>query len=315
MAKERDSAKRNVEYVPYQVPEEIDGGTIMALIEQVGQIVTLDVARKAAYGFFLTDGEEDVLLHSNEAETEYEEGDKVEVFLYPDAHGRVVATSKMPSIKAGEYAWLKVVDTKPGIGVFLDIGIQKDILLGEEDLPAHKSIWPIVGDMVYATIRVNRQYRLYAKLATDPVIQEISAKATRSDFNKNVQGHIYRTAKVGSWIHTLEGFRGFIHESQRAEEPRLGQKVEGRIIDVKEDGSVNVSLLARKQESLEEDAESIFDYLLSRNGAMPFTDKSQPEDIKERFGMSKGAFKRALGKLMKDGKVYQEGAWTYKKEE
>ncbi|OCA84289.1 hypothetical protein A8F94_16385 [Bacillus sp. FJAT-27225] len=287
----------------------------MALIEQVGQTVTLEVARTAAYGYFLTDGEEDVLLHSNEAAEEYGEGDKVEVFLYPDSHGRVVATSKMPSIKAGEYGWLKVVDTKAGVGVFLDIGIQKDILLGEEDLPVHKSIWPTVGDMVYATIRVNRQYRLYAKLATDPVIQEISSKATRSDFNKNVQGHIYRTAKVGSWIYTIEGYRGFIHESQRAEEPRLGQMVEGRIIDVKEDGTVNVSLLARKQDALDEDAASIYDYLLSRNGAMPFNDKSQAEDIQERFGISKGAFKRALGKLMKDGKVYQEGAWTYKKEE
>jgi predicted RNA-binding protein (virulence factor B family) len=58
----------------------------------------------------------------------------------------------------------------------------------------------------------------------------------------------------------------------------------------------------------------IYDYLLSRNGAMPFNDKSMPEDIKERFQLSKAAFKRALGKLMKDGKVYQEGSWTYKKE-
>ncbi len=293
----------------------MDGGRNVALLELAGQKITLEVARKAAYGYFLTDGEEDVLLHSNEAEAEYEEGEKVEVFLYPDAHGRVAATSKMPVITAGEYAWLKVVDTKAGVGVFLDIGIQKDILLGEEDLPVHKAIWPAVGDMVYATIRVNRQFRLYAKLATDPVIQSISSNATRKDFNKNVQGHIYRTAKVGSWIYTLEGFRGFIHESQRAEEPRLGQKVEGRIIDVKEDGTVNVSLLARKQDAVEEDAASIYDYLLSRNGAMPYSDKSMPEDIQERFGLSKGAFKRAIGKLMKDGKVYQEGTWTYKKEE
>ncbi|RHW43183.1 hypothetical protein D1B31_00460 [Neobacillus notoginsengisoli] len=287
----------------------------MALIEQVGQKVTLEVARTAAYGYFLTDGEEDVLLHSNEAAEEVAEGDQVEVFLYPDAHGRVAATSKMPLITAGEYGWLKVVDTKPGVGVFLDVGIQKDILLGEEDLPVHKEIWPAVGDTLYATIRVNRQYRLYAKLATDPVIQDISENATRNDFNKNVTGHIYRTAKVGSWIYTLEGFRGFIHESQRAGEPRLGERVEGRVIDVKEDGTVNVSLLARKQDALEEDAASIYDYLLSRNGAMPYSDKSMAEDIKERFGMSKGAFKRALGKLMKDGKVYQEGTWTYKKEE
>jgi predicted RNA-binding protein (virulence factor B family) len=168
--------------------------------------------------------------------------------------------------------------------------------------------------MLYVTLKTDRNYRIYAKHATDPIIEEISTKADRKDFNKNVQGHIYRTAKVGSWIYTIEGYKGFIHESQRQKEPRLGQKVEGRIIDIKEDGTINVSLLARKQSALDEDSEMIYDYLLSRNGAMPFNDKSMPEDIKERFQLSKAAFKRALGKLMKDGKVYQEGSWTYKKE-
>jgi uncharacterized protein len=89
----------------------------------------------------------------------------------------------------------------------------------------------------------------------------------------------------------------------------------GRIIDVKEDGTINVSLLGRKQETQDTDAKRIYDYLMSRNGAMPYSDKSMPEDIQERFGLSKAAFKRALGKLMKEGKVYQEGFWTYAKKE
>lgn len=289
----------------------------MPLIELVGQVATLQVARKAPFGFFLTDGQEDVLLHINETETdrEFEEGESLEVFLYPDSHGRISATTVIPKVLAGKYNWVKVTDIKPGIGVFLDIGIQKDLLLGEEDLPAHKSVWPAIGDLLYITLRVNRNYRLYAKLASDQVIHSISTKATRNDFNKNVQGHIYRTAKVGSWVYTIEGFKGFIHESQRSTEPRLGEKVEGRIIDIKEDGTINVSLLARKEEALDQDADMIYDYLVSRNGAMPFSDKSMPEDIQERFQLSKGAFKRALGKLMKDGKVYQEGIWTYLKKD
>lgn len=287
----------------------------MSLKESIGQIVDLTVARKSSFGFFLTDGEEDVLLHINETDKDYEEGEHVNVFLYPDSQGRTAATTVIPKVTAGAYEWVKVVDVKPGIGVFLDIGIQKDLLLGEEDLPAHRSVWPAIGDMVYITIRVNRNYRLYAKLASDQVIQEISAKASRKDFNKNVQGFVYRTAKVGSWIYTIEGFKGFIHESQRLTEPRLGEKVEGRIIDVKEDGTINVSLLARKKEALDEDAETIYDYLVSRNGAMPYNDKSLPEDIQERFHLSKGAFKRALGKLMKEGKVYQEEGWTYMKKD
>jgi uncharacterized protein len=287
----------------------------LSLMELVGQVTTLTVARKAAYGYFLTDGNEDVLLHENETEQGYEEGDTVDVFLYPDSHGRVSATAKRPYIVADEYGWLEVVDTKPGLGVFLDIGIQKDILLGKDDLPVHTDVWPQAGDRVYMTIRVNRNFRLYAKLATEPVLEEISIKATRADYNKNVAGHIYRTAKVGSWIYTTEGFKGFIHESQRKTEPRLGEKVKGRIIDVKEDGTINVSLIARKELSMDDDAQVIWDYLVLRNGAMPYSDKSMPEDIQERFKLSKASFKRALGKLLKEGKIYQENGWTYIKEE
>lgn len=283
----------------------------MSLKELVGQVATLTVARKADFGYFLTDGNEDVLLHINESHQEYEEGNEVNVFLYLDSHGRTSATSTIPQISVGQYDWVKVTDVNPEIGVFLNIGIQKDLLLGADDLPAHKSVWPRPGDLVYITMRVNRNYLLYAKLASDQIIQSISTKAERKDYNKNVQGHVYRTAKVGSWVYTLEGFKGFVHESQRQQEPRLGEKVEGRIIDIKEDGTVNISLLARKEEAQDVDAEKIFEYILSRNGAMPYGDKSMPEDIQERFGLSKGAFKRAIGKLMKDGRVYQEGNWTY----
>ena len=89
-------------------------------------------------------------------------------------------------------------------------------------------------------------------------------------------------------------------------EPRLGQDVTVRIIDVKEDGSLNGSLLPRKHERLGEDAEKIFAYLESVGGKMPFGDKSTPEEIQEMFGMSKGAFKRALGTLMKAKKIKQQ---------
>lgn len=285
----------------------------MPLEENIGHVLELSVARENEYGYFLTDGSEDVLLHKNESSHQYSTDETVKVFLYSDSKGRIAATDTIPLVTVGNYEWVKVTDVKQGIGIFLDIGIQKDLLLGEEDLPAHKGVWPAIGDLLYVTMRVNRNQRLYAKLATDPIIEEIAVKAARQDFNKNVHGYIYRTAKVGSWVFTAEGYKGFIHESQRETEPRLGQKVEGRVVDVKEDGTINVSLLLRKQESLDLDAERIFEYLESRNGSMPYSDKSMPEDIQERFNLSKAAFKRALGKLMKDGKIYQEDGWTHLK--
>ncbi|WP_077211155.1 S1 RNA-binding domain-containing protein [Bacillus dakarensis] len=283
----------------------------MALSDYIGQVTQLTVARIAEFGYFLTDGEEDVLLHENETNQQFEEGDEAEVFLYTDSRGRPAATTTIPSVRVGEYDWAKVSDTKAGIGIFLDIGINKEMLLGEEDLPMKKSVWPQAGDLLYITLRVNRNNRIYVKLATDPIIDEKRIHATQKDFNKNIQGYIYRTAKVGSWIYTAEGFKGFIHESQRSVEPRLGEKVEGRIIDVKEDGTINVSLIPRSHEALGEDADRIYSYLQSRNGAMPYWDKSMPEDIEDRFQMSKGAFKRAVGRLMKEGLIYQEEGWTY----
>lgn len=287
----------------------------MPLSENLGHVVELTVARESEFGYFLTDGTEDVLMHKNESSRHYAADEVVKAFLYTDSRGRIAATDTTPFVTVGNYEWAKVVDTKPGIGVFLDIGIQKDLLLGEEDLPAHKGVWPTIGDLLYVTIRVNRNGRLYARLATDPIMEEKAVEATDKAFNKNVIGYIYRTAKVGSWVFTAEGYKGFIHESQREREPRLGQKVEGRVVDVKVDGTINVSLLLRKQDNLDEDAKRIYEYLESRNGAMPYGDKSMPEEITERFNLSKAAFKRALGKLMKDGKVYQEDRWTYIKKE
>jgi predicted RNA-binding protein (virulence factor B family) len=287
----------------------------MTINELIGQVTTLSVARIATFGYFLTDGNEDVLLHKKETNKEYLEGEQVKVFLFVDSEGRTSASTTIPDVAVGRYAWVKVTDINREIGVFLNIGLTKDILLGIDDLPVHRSVWPKVGDLVYITLKLSNNYLLYAKLASDQIIHSISTDATREDFNKNVQGHIYRTAKVGSWIYTIEGFKGFIHESQRPVEPRLGEMVEGRIIDVKEDGTINVSLLARKEESQDLDAQRVYDYLLSRDGAMPYTDKSLPEEIQQRFHLSKGAFKRALGKLMKDGSVYQEDSWTYVKKD
>ncbi|MGD6841591.1 CvfB family protein [Bacillus infantis] len=286
----------------------------MPLADYIGQVTTLTVSRKSSFGYFLTDGDEDVLLHINEAAKEYEVDEKVEVFLYTDSRERISATDTLPEIRVGVYGWAKVSDVREDLGVFIDIGIQKEMLLGQEDLPLHLSVWPQKGDLLYITLRVNRNNRVYVKHAKDPIIEEISIKATRKDFNKNVHGHIYRTAKVGSWAYTAEGFKGFIHESQRKAEPRLGEKIEGRIIDVKEDGTVNISLLPRKEEALDADSQKVLSYLEERNGSMPYGDKSMANEIQERFQMSKSSFKRALGRLMKEGKVYQEDGWTYIKQ-
>lgn len=286
----------------------------MSLLE-AGNVVTMEVAREAEFGHFLTDGNHDVLLHKSERTGELEIGQQVEVFLYQDKQGRLSATMTIPVVKVGNYGWAEVAEVKEQLGVFVNIGISKDILIHRDDLPKLLDVWPTVGGKVYCTLKTDKNGRLLGKLATENIMEELFTQADPSVYNKNVTGIVYRTLYTGTFIITEEGYRGFVHESQRESEPRVGEIIEGRVIDVKEDGTVNISLLKRGYEKLDEDAEKVFSYLQGRGGSMPYTDKSEPEDIEKRFNMSKGAFKRALGRLMKADRVYQKEGWTYVKGE
>lgn len=276
-----------------------------------GEMATVTVKTEKPFSYLLTNGKEEALLHKKETDHPLAIGESVTVFLYHDHEGRLCATTKTPKITNHTYDWVEVVEVVPKLGVFVHIGISKDILVSADDLPPLPSLWPKRGDQLYCSLKTDKRGRLLAKLATDEDIQEIAVKAPTSAFNQNIRGRIYRLIKAGSFLISDVGYLGFIHESERRREPRLGEEVEGRIIAVKEDGTVNVSLLPRKHESIEEDAQMIYRYMESRGGAMPYSDKSDPEDIQLRFHISKAAFKRALGRLMKEKKVYQENGWTY----
>lgn len=276
-----------------------------------GSIETVTVIRETDIGYMVGNDTEEVFLHKNEVMGEIAEGDSISVFLYYDHQGRVAATMKTPYVTTEAYSFAKVVKVIPRTGVFVDIGVSKDILVPEDELPGFKGVWPKEGDELYCRLKATHTDRLIAVVATPEIFNEASVSATPSMLNKSVSGRVFRTMHVGSNVFTDEHFIGFIHQSQRKDEPRFGERITGRIIDVKEDGTVNISLLPRKQEGIEADSEFIYLYMEGRGGAMPFWDKSLPEDIQERFGMSKAAFKRALGKLMKDEKVYQEEGWTY----
>ncbi|XXM71645.1 CvfB family protein [Lysinibacillus sphaericus] len=279
-----------------------------------GTVVELYVDQEVPYGFFLTNDEEDrVLLHHSEITDEIQEGDTVKVFLYHDKDVRLTATMRIPKVQVGAYGWAEVVDKREDLGVFVNIGLPKDILVSADDLPKFLSLWPEPGDQLFLSLNRDKQDRLYGKLATENIIEQVSRRASKEMLNAKIQGRVYRLLKVGTFLLSEQGYRCFVHENERKQEPRLGELVEGRVIDVKDDGNLNVSFLPLKQEKMHDDADVILSYLEQRNGAIPFWDKSQPDEIKERFNMSKASFKRALGKLMKEDRVYQEEGWTYLK--
>lgn len=281
----------------------------MALIEP-GRSMKVEVVRSADFGYFLSDGVEDVLLHTNEMTDSINVGDMVEVFIYTDKQNRLAATMKIPEIQVGTYGWAEVVDVNMRLGVFVNIGIHKEILVARDALPAIQEVWPALGDKLYMTLEVDRKDRIFGLLATEQVIRDMAKPAPETMHNKDISGRVYNAKKIGSFVITEEGYRCFIHENERKEEPRLGALVQARVIAVKEDGTLNASMLPRKQESRLDDAEKIYQYLQGRGGAMPYGDKTPPNVIQDIFGMSKAGFKRALGKLMKEQKVYQEDGWT-----
>ena len=128
-----------------------------------GTFATLTIDEKVDYGYFLTDGEDRVLLHKSEIIGEIEEGEKIEVFFVLDAQDRLYATMKKPLITEGTYAWVDVVDVVEDMGAFVNIGLSKDALVDRDHLPFLREVWPEAGDKLFCTLKVSgngRSFRL-----------------------------------------------------------------------------------------------------------------------------------------------------------
>ncbi|HIV74001.1 MAG TPA: hypothetical protein H9895_02850 [Candidatus Pseudogracilibacillus intestinigallinarum] len=279
--------------------EKLNVGTIHAM-HVLGQLENDDK-------YVVQKGRTEALLQT---EKSYDPGDLVDVFVYKNEQKKFMATDQIPPVIVGTYGWVDVVDVIPHLGAFISIGVGEDILVFKEDLPAFKSVWPEREDKLFVTLKADSKDRLLAIPAKESYFQDMFQFANDVDLNEQVTGRVIRVDREGAVIYTDDGYRGFIHNTEREKEPRLGQSVTGRIIEVKEDGSLNISLLPMKHERLDDDAEKILAYLTEVGGEMDFWDKSDAEAIKRTFHMSKSAFKRALGRLMKHGKITQQDGKT-----
>ncbi|MBS7344098.1 MAG: DNA-binding protein [Caryophanon sp.] len=276
-----------------------------------GDVVSLTVAKEEGSKWVLSNGAKEVSLNASEVLEPLTIGEKVEVFLYTDRRGELHATTAIPAIRKDEYGWARVLRTVKHEGAYVDIGTTREVLVRAEDLPKIEELWPQAGDHLYITLKPDRNGSLYGRLVTEEKVADLFEGAFEDQFNQNITARPYRLLPVGTFLLGVEKpFRIFVHETERKAEPRLGQDINVRIIDVKEDGSMNGSLLPRKHERLSDDAEQILAYLQDVGGRMPFGDKSSPDEIKDMFNMSKASFKRALGTLMKARKITQKDGWT-----
>ncbi|MFC4023943.1 S1 RNA-binding domain-containing protein [Oceanobacillus longus] len=279
----------------------------------IGTIQPMTVSRTIDTGYVLTKDGHDALVHHNDTESELEVNQQVDAFLYNDKKGNLIATTILPNVWMDVYDWAEVVEVMPHLGVFVNIGIAKEMLVSKDDLPFFEKVWPKPGDKLFVTLGKDQKGRLLALPATEGIVAREVEFAPEELMKQTVSGTVYLTDKEGSAIITTDYHRGFIHRTERKTEPRLGEFVQGRVIDVKDDGSINVSLRPLKQDSMESDADVILKHLEASNGVIPFSDKSDPEDILGTFQISKAAFKRALGRLFKEGKIEQREGKTYLK--
>lgn len=220
---------------------------------EAGVVRKLEVAREVSpHGFFLTDGEQDVLLHYSEKVGEVKPGDQVDVFIYHDTEDRLTATMKKPLLTLGEIALLEVADFHQRFGCFLEMGLGRQLLLPFRELPELPELRPKVGDKVFVSLAHDRQGRLVAKLAKEEELRKLCFAAPQDWKNRRVDARVYKTLQMGTFVVCDGGVLGFgviglIHATERTRLLRLGEAVNVRVAFVREDGNVNCSMRERRK--------------------------------------------------------------------
>ena len=262
---------------------------------RLGEKQVLTVVKKVDFGVYLGSDEERVLLPKKQVPEEIEIGDPIEVFLYKDSSDRMIATTREPKITIGRLAVLEVVDVGR-IGAFLDWGLEKDLLLPfkEQTIKVEK------GDRCLVSLYIDKSGRLCATMKVYPLLQ------TDSPYKKDdtVHGTVYEVSReFGVFVAVDNKYSALIPRREVYGRMYPGQEIEARVAAVKADGKLDLSIRHRTPEQMDDDARKIVERMKKNGGVLPFTDKADPERIRDELGMSKAAFKRAVGRLLKQGKI------------
>lgn len=267
----------------------------MKLQEELGKKRTLMIVKKVDFGVYLGTSEERVLLPKKQVPEGAKIGDPVEVFLYKDSDDRLIATTQSPKITMGEIRKLTVADTGK-IGAFLDWGLPKDLLLPFKEQTARVE----KGDSVLVALYVDKTGRL---CATMKVYAKLD-KASPYKKDDEVQGTVYELSdNFGVFVAVDNRYSALIPKREDFGMLRVGDQVTARVTKVHEDGKLDLSVRKKAFLQMDEDAQMLLKKLKMSGGRLPFTDKSDAESIKIEFGLSKNAFKRAVGRLLKEQKI------------
>ena len=266
----------------------------------LGEKQILTVTRVGEIGCYLGDHydsrAQDVLLPAKWMPNGTQIGDKIEVFVYKDSEDRPIATTMEPALTLGQTAVLRVVDTTR-IGAFLDWGLEKDLLL-----PFHEQNGRLhEGDECLVTLYIDKSGRLCASMK-----KVYHALSTDTPYVKDdvVDGFVYEISdEYGAYVAVDGKYSARIAPQEMRGALSAGRRITARVARVLPDGKMDLTLQKKVADQMTDDAEAVLSEIRARGGSLPFTDKADAEVIREAFGMSKNAFKRAVGRLLKQGKI------------
>lgn len=267
---------------------------------QIGEIQKLEVKRKTSVGVYLNTknskrGDKDVLLPKKEVPKAANIGDEIEVFIYRDFKERLIATTRKPKVILGEIGLLKVVDITK-IGAFLDWGLEKDLFLPfkEQTMKLEKGRKYLIGLYLDKSNRLCGTMKIKDFLRNDSPYKE----------NDWVKGTIYSINKeIGAFVAVDNKYEGLIPKDELIGVYVPGEEVNLRIINVKEDGKLDLSLRDKAYMEIDKDAELILNKAEEQGGILLLNDYSSPKEIRKELNISKSAFKKAIGRLLKEGKI------------
>ncbi len=259
---------------------------------RLGEKQTLTMKRSVDFGVYLTDGKDEVLLPRKQVPDSLKKDDKIEVFLYKDSSDRIIATVNTPKVLLGEAVVLEVKDTTK-IGAFLDWGLEKDLFLPFKEQTGRIK----KGDHILVALYVDKSQRLAATMKVYPYLKK--NPPYRPD--DRVEARIYEVSeRFGAYAAVDDMYSGMIPPSENIADLMPGQTVKCRVVMVKEDGKLDLSLREKAYIQMDDDAAMVSELIDSYDGVLPFGDKASPELIKKETGLSKAAFKRAVGRLYKE---------------
>ncbi|MBQ2287213.1 MAG: S1 RNA-binding domain-containing protein [Lachnospiraceae bacterium] len=262
---------------------------------RLGEKQILKVVRMKDFGMYVGDEAEAILLPRKYVPAGTRVGDDVEVFVYRDSSDRLIATTEEPALTLGQIGLLKVKETSK-IGAFLDWGLEKDLLLPFKE----QTIQVRSGKSYPVALYIDKSKRL---CATMKIYEYLSSE---SPYGKDemVEGFVYQVNPNFGVFVAIDGkYHGMIPKKNVHSEYRVGDRVEARVVNVREDGKLELSLRDRVEVQISKDAQMVLEVLESYDGVLPFTEKASPAVIERELNMSKAAFKRAVGHLLKARKI------------